>query len=171
MHIDVRTNEFTLFHRAMQTVYRLSRAHSADANTGVADFASRTTRPASTISHDRLKRSISIRQACSNKLARAGAVSKSGPPRVKRSLSQSSSVSSRSSVPSTFPPSIGDGRSVRHPSDAGPIEPHVNSLTPPLSDGGGESPISNTPVSTVEQGDRAFDSKLREAVWLLAGEF
>ena len=32
VHIDVRTNEFAIFHRAMQAIYRLAKAHISDAN-------------------------------------------------------------------------------------------------------------------------------------------
>ena len=90
---------------------------------------------------------------------------------VKLSLSQSSTISARSSIPSTSQPSLVGDQSARRPSDLGSFEPHDTGLAPPLSDDGSESPISNTRVSAVEQGDRAFDNKLREAAWLLAEEF
>ena len=171
VHIDVGTNEFALFHRAMQTVFRHAGAHSADANTGVDGIVSRSTRPASTIFPDRSKRSVAIRNQYSNKFLKAATASKPGPPMVMLSLSQSITISSRSSIPSTSQPSSVGDQSVRHPSDAWSFEPHDTGLAPPLSDGGSEPPISNTRVSTVEQGNRAFDNKLREAVWLLADEF
>ena len=147
VHIDVRTNGFTLFHRAMQTVFLLARARSADANTGVAGIASRSTRRDSAIFPDRLKRSISIRLACANKFPKAATASKPGSPRVKLSLSQSSTISSRSSIPSTSQPALVGDQSVRHPSDAWSLEPHDTGLAPPLSDDGrGVSPQSRTLV-------------------------
>ena len=168
VHIDVETDEFTLFHHAMQSAYRLARAHSADATKGATDFASRPKRPASSVLHDRVKRACAVRQICSNKIPRRKTP---GSPSAKLSLSQSSTFSSVTSLPSASQPSLVSLRCAQHPYDAGPIESRSIGLTPPLPDDERESPFSNTRVSTVGHGNSVFDSKLREAIWLLAEEF
>ena len=168
VHIDVKTDEFNLFHNAMQSVYRLAMAHSADSPRGVNDFGSRSARPASSMLHDRVKRSCAIRQICSNKLPKRKS---SGPPRVELSLSQSSTVSSRSSFPSASQPSLVVSQGAQHLSDTGSVESLGIRMAPPQSDDECEPLISNARVSTFDQSNRVFDSKLREAIWLLAEEF
>ena len=80
-----------------QTIYRLAKSHSAGAVQGGSDCVSRSTRPASSVFHDRLERAISIRQSYVRKRAKAGSRPEASSPRVKLSLSQSSTPSSRAS--------------------------------------------------------------------------
>ena len=79
VRIDVKDSEFILFHRALQTVYRLAKTHSVGADPMTSDWLSRSTRSATSVFSDRLKRSIAIRQAVSRK-RKADASSKVSPP-------------------------------------------------------------------------------------------
>ena len=96
-HIDAKDDQFILFRCAIQTIYRLAQSLAAGAVRGDSDSVSRSTRPASSVFHDRLKRAISIRQSYVRKHARAGNRPDASSPRVKLSLSQSSTPSSRAS--------------------------------------------------------------------------
>ena len=94
-HIDVKDDQFILFHRARRNIYRLAKSHSASAVRGDSDCASRCTWPASSVFHDRLKRAVPISKTFKPKHATAGTRPTTSSPRVKLSLSQSSTPSSR----------------------------------------------------------------------------
>ena len=69
MHIDTSDDSFILFRRAMKSVSRLSKTRSEASVRG--DWMDRPTRPASSVFHDRLKRSIAVREITTSKLAKA----------------------------------------------------------------------------------------------------
>ena len=160
VHIEVKDDSFILFHRALQTVYRLDRLHSAGAEPKVSDWLSRATRHATSVLSDRLKRSIATRQVAPSK-RRPGASSSGSSPRVKLNLSQSSVTSSGSSHQR-----VEDAASQK----SGGAQFSVK-FVPPPSDDGSDSPASQTRLSVVGSNNRAFDQKLRQAVWLLGEEF
>ena len=83
----------------MQSIYRLAKAQLSDATLGGVGRIARATRPASSIFHDRLKRTIAARQVYTNKQKKTSPRPGMGSPRIRVSLSQSTSVSSRTSQP------------------------------------------------------------------------
>ena len=172
VHIDVEDVQFVLFHRAMQSIYRIAKSHSAVAGLSESDRVSRSTRPAFAVLHDRLKRTISVRQSLVSKHAAAGHLSGDSFPKIRISLSQasapSSCVSFRYDVPlptykgvrmDPIPPLA--ARSGFHPAEF----PH------PPPDGGSESPASRAQLPTMDSSRPAFGVKLKQAAWLLSEEF
>ena len=95
MRIDTSGDSFVLFHRAMKSVYRPSKLHSEATVRG--ERLGRSTRPASSVLHDRLKRAMDVRSLTSGKFHKAGAKPRHNSPKVKMTLSQSSAVSTDSS--------------------------------------------------------------------------
>ena len=170
VHIDVSGGDFILFHRAMKTIYRLSKEHSAVAVREPVVCISRPTRPTASVFRDRLKRAISIRQTFSPKLSKAGSRPTAISPKVKLSLSQSSTPSSRASrVSSSSPPAYGGFHLDPLPAIAARRDP--TTFIPPPPDDGSESPLSNTQHSTAMAGKQGYDPKLKQDLWLLAEEF
>ena len=162
VHIDVIGDHFILFHRAMETTYRLSKDHSAVAVRGRTIYSARPTRPAASVFHDHLKRTISIRQTFTPKQSNAGNRPTASSQKVKLSLSQSSNSSPRASRgASSFPPVHGGLH----------LDPIPTTCIPPLSDDGSEPPLSITQHSVAESSKHGFDHKLKRESWLLAEEF
>ena len=171
-HIDLKDDQFILAHRAMQTIYRLGKCHTAGACRDDSDCASRSARPASSVFRDRLGRAISFRQSFVRKRAKAGDPSDVSSMKVELSLIQSSTPSSRG------PPQF-DGLVARYQGvDLDPFPPIVARsdhdpsayIHPPPHDGI-ESHASSAQFPTLDSRKQAFDQKLRRADWLLAEEF
>ena len=140
--------EFILFHRAAKTIYLLEKPHAAVAVRDDAMCISRPTRPSSSVHHDRSKRMISIRNSCIPKLSRAGGRASDGPPRVKLSLIQSSTPSSRASLRSdvSLPASPG-GELASQRSFEGLVDRDPSAMVRHPPDDWSDSHVSNTQVS------------------------
>ena len=155
-HIDVKDDQVILFHRAMKTIYRLAKAHAAGAGRGDSDCVSRPTRPASSVHHDRLKRTIAIRRSYTSKHAKDGSRSSASSPNVKLSLSQSSTPASRAShQASSFAPSYQGVDLDPFPSIEARSDHDPSAYILPPSDDGSESPLSNTQLSTLDSRKQA----------------
>ena len=163
VHIDASDDSFILFHRARKAVFRLSNSHANSSTRS--EWVDRPTRPASSVYSDRLKRPIAVREVSTSKSAKAGASSKASSPRVKLSLSQ----------PSTGPLGSSQRNVTRSSSQESKLaltQPTRSEFElPPLSDDGSVSPVSRSQATAIEGAKQGFDSTLREAVWLLDGEF
>ena len=163
VHIDTSDDSFILFHRAMKAVYRLSKPHAETFAKG--ERIDRPARPASSVYHDRLKRSIAVREVSISKSSKAGASSKASSPRAKLTLSQPSTGSLGSSRRSLVRSSSQESKL-----DLTQLSQLALDLPPP-SDDGSLSPASRSQVTDPGGVNQGFDPKLREAVWLLAEEF
>ena len=151
VHIDVKDDQFILFHRAMQTIYRLAKAHASGAVRGDSDCVSRPTRPAPSVYRDRLKRTISISQSYTTKHAQASSRSSASSPKVQLSPSQSSTPSSRASPQaSSFTPSYQGVHLDPFPSIAARNDHDHSAYVPPPPDDGSESPFPNTQLPTLD---------------------
>ena len=162
VYIDVRDDSFILLHRAMQTIYRLAKSHDVGAVRGESVCVSRSKRHASSLHHDRLERTISIRQSYTSKRAKASNRSSDSSPMVKLSLSQASTPSARASPRSAaFVPSYQGV--VLDPflptEDRGDRDP--SAYIHPPSDGGGESPASRAQISAMDPSKPALGQKIR----------
>ena len=165
VHIDVRTSEFALYRSVTQSIYRLSKAHLADASRKGLDCVARATRPASTAFHDRLKRSSDVRHGYSGKQNKTSPML-GGSPRIRVSLSQATS-SSRTSQPSASTLATHD-RDTLQSQSAGELDITSGEALDPPSDEGSESVAR---CSTSVTGKPAFGQKPRQSIWLLVGEF
>ena len=166
VHIDVKDDQFILFHRAMQNIYRLAKSHDAVAGRDESDRVSRSTRPASSVIQDRLGRTISVRQSMVGKHAKAGHLPDDRSANVRLSLSHSGATSSRASPPYDvpFPTYQGVKRDPIPPTVAQNDHQPSAHIPPPPDDGIGD-PASRAQLSTLDSSKPAFALKLRQAAW------
>ena len=160
VRIDVRSNEFTSFRSVAQTIYRLAKAHLADANLRGLDCVARATRPASSAFRDRLKRTIAARQVYTSKQKKTSTKSGTVPPRIRIGLSQITTTPSRTSQPSARISSTHGVDAQPTPSTRGAIRNSIEFLGAP-SDKGGES-AERCPAA--HPGKQVFDRKPRRSI-------
>lgn len=136
-HIDVSVGDFILFYRAMKTIYRLPKEQSAVAVRGPTVCTNRPIRPAASIFHDRLKRTISIRQTFPPQTIEDWKSARRYLPHRETSMSLSTTPTPRaSSGSSSSPPAYSGIRLEPIPTIVARRDP--TTCIPPLPDDGSE---------------------------------